>query len=105
VENRPALNRVVAGQGVPVTFSLDGDQGFDVLASATSTPISCSSREPIGPSQPAATPGDSGLTYDAGTDTYSLTWKTAKGWSGSCRRLTITLADGTVHEADFQFVR
>jgi predicted extracellular nuclease len=105
VANPPALNRVNAGQTVVVSFSLGGDQGLDVLDSAVSTPVSCSTGLPIGPSQTAATPGASGLVYDAGTDTYTFTWKTSKGFAGSCRRLTVTLADGTVHDADFRFVR
>jgi hypothetical protein len=104
-ENPPALNTVVAGQVVAVSFSLDGDQGLDVLDEATSTRISCSTLEPTGASQPADSAGRSGLTYDAASGTYTFPWKTAKGWSGTCRELTMTLADGSVHDAYFQFVR
>ena len=42
------------------------------------------------------------LSYRSDIDTYSLTWKTAKGWTG-CRLLTVELDDGTVHEARFRF--
>ena len=36
------------------------------------------------------------------TDTYLCEWKTSKVWTG-CRRLIVTLADGTRHHADLQF--
>lgn len=49
--------------------------------------------------------GQSGLAYNEATDTYEYAWKTLKSWRGTCRRLTVTLADGTVHEADFRFAR
>ena len=43
-----------------------------------------------------------GITYIALNDTYLYEWKTSKGWTG-CRRLIVTLADGTRYHADFQF--
>jgi hypothetical protein len=55
----------------------------------------------IGAEVPTVTPGG-GITYVALTDTYLYEWKTSKGWTG-CRRLIVTLADGTRHHADFQF--
>ena len=51
---------------------------------------------------PTATPGNSGLEYARGNQTYSLVWKTEKAWAGGCRVLTLTLADGTTHTARFQ---
>ena len=30
-------------------------------------------------------------------------WKTQKSWTGSCRRLVVTLHDGTDHVAVFRF--
>lgn len=55
----------------------------------------------IGAEVPTVTPGG-GIAYMALTDTYLYEWKTSKGWTG-CRRLIVTLADGTRHHADFQF--
>ena len=49
-----------------------------------------------------ATPGSSGLSYDAATDTYSYVWKTNKSWAGTCRMLTVKLADGSIHVAYFK---
>jgi PKD domain len=103
IDNPPALNVVKAGRVLAIQFSLGGDQGLAILAagSPVSVPVDCASREPIGAEVPTVTPGG-GITYMALTDTYLYEWKTSKGWAG-CRRLIVTLADGTRHHADFQF--
>ena len=49
------------------------------------------------------TPGNSGLSYDPRTDTYTYVWKTEKAWAGTCRRLVVGFADGSVRTADFSF--
>jgi hypothetical protein len=49
------------------------------------------------------TSGDSALTYDAATDTYTYVWKTQKSWAGTCRDFVLTLSDGSVHTASFEF--
>ena len=102
VSNLPMLNGVNAGSAVPVKFSLAGNQGLAVLAagSPTSTPVNCTTMAPTGAAQAILTNG--GLTYRSDIDTYSLTWKTTKSWTG-CRLLTVTLVDGTVHNAAFRF--
>jgi predicted extracellular nuclease len=103
IDNPPELNVVKAGRVVAVQFSLGGDQGLVVLAagSPVSVPVNCTSREPIGAEEPTVTPGG-GITYMASTDTYLYEWKTSKGWT-DCRRLIVTLADGTRHHAAFRF--
>ena len=102
ITNLPAHNEVKAGSAVPIKFSLDGDQGLDILieGTPTSTPIDCTT---------GAVEGEAveiniaeALSYRSDIDTYSLTWKTTKGWTG-CRLLTVELDDGTVHEAAFRF--
>ena len=47
--------------------------------------------------------GDSGLQFDAATLTYTYVWKTDKAFANTCRELQITLTDGSVHKARFQF--
>jgi hypothetical protein len=37
--------------------------------------------------------------YDAAADQYTFVWKTDKAWAGTCRWLTLRLADGSVHPA------
>ena len=36
---------------------------------------------------------------------YTYTWKTSPSWGGTCRRLIVTLADGSTHEALFSFTK
>ena len=48
--------------------------------------------------------GSSGLTYDAASDQYVLTWKTDKAWKGTCRQLTLKFNDGGgTYTASFRF--
>ena len=107
VDNLPTVNTAKAGRVVPISFSLDGDQSLAILAagSPSSRTIACDSGDELDPIEETMTAGASGLTYDAATDTYTYAWKTSKGWAETCRQLTVTLADGTVHEAAFHFAR
>ena len=104
IANLPKLNGVKAGSAVPVKFSLGGNQGLAILAegSPTSTPVNCTTLAPTG--SPQAITIAEALSYRSDIDTYSLTWKTTKGWTG-CRLLTVELDDGTVHEAAFRFTK
>jgi len=86
-----------AGSTLPVKFSLAGDQGIGVVASAESRPCTGGAGEAI------AAPGNSVLTYDAASDRYQLNWKTKKVWAGSCRELALTLMDGSTHTTRVSF--
>jgi beta-galactosidase len=99
----PRPNTVSAGGTVPVKFSLNGDQGLDVLAlgSPTSQQIDCETAQPQG--EPETTSSPSGLRYDAYADQYIYTWATDESWAGTCRQLTVTLKDGSTHIANFRF--
>jgi len=105
VDNLPVLNQVKAGQGIPLNFSLGGDYGLDILEAGypLSQPMACSSGAPVDDIEQVVTTSNSGLTYDATTDTYTYVWKTDKGWAGQCRELILRLTDGTDHLAHFQF--
>ena len=105
VDSLPTLNQVKAGAAVPVKFSLAGNQGLAILASGSpsSQSIACSSGAAIDDIEVTVTAGNSSLSYDAGTNTYSYVWKTNKAWAGTCRQLTVTLVDGTQHKANFKF--
>ena len=106
VDNTPVLNRVKAGQSIPVKFSIGGNQGLDVLAagSPTSTPSSCPGAGVVDQVEETTT-SNSGLTYDAATGQYTYVWKTQKAWAGTCRQFNLTLADGMVRSATFNFTR
>jgi len=105
VADPPAVNLVRAGVAVPLTFSLAGDQGLGILAagSPSSRPVACEGGGTPEPLEPVSTAGQSGLTYDPETDTYTLVWKTRRPWAGTCRMLSLDLADETSYVALFQF--
>ncbi len=50
-----------------------------------------------------STAGNSTLTYDPGTGLYQYVWKTDSTWAGTCRKMTLTLQDGTADTALFRF--
>lgn len=105
IDNPPTLNEMKAGAAAPVKFSLGGNQGLDIFAagSPSSVQVSCSSGVPISDVEETETAGQSSLSYDAASDRYKYTWKTESSWKNTCRQLTVTLRDGTVHIANFKF--
>ena len=105
IDNLPAFNEMKAGQAAPVKFSLGGNQGLNILAagSPSSVQISCSTSDPILPVEQTETAGSSSLSYDSTSNQYKYTWKTESTWKNTCRQLTVTLRDGTVHVAKFKF--
>jgi hypothetical protein len=86
-----------AGSTIAVKFSLGGDQGSNVIASAASR--SCAG----GVSDAIAYTGGSAPRYDASAGQYVLNWKTKSEWAGACRELVLTLTDGSVHSARVSF--
>jgi subtilisin-like proprotein convertase family protein len=107
IDDPPVFNKVKAGTAIPVKFGLGGDQGLDIFAagSPTSAPIQCDGGVIADPIEETATPGNSGLTYDAASDTYTYVWQTAKSWKNTCRALTVALADDSEHVAYFMFTK
>ena len=107
VDNLPTLNSVKAGQAIPVKFSLADNQGLNVLASGSpqSQPIGCSSTAPVDAIEQTTNAGNSSLSYDTTTNTYTYTWKTDKAWANTCRQLILTLNDGTIERANFTFTK
>jgi len=105
IDNPPVFNEMKAGQAAPVKFSLGGNQGLNIFAagSPSSVQINCSTSDPILPVEETETAGQSSLSYDATSNQYKYTWKTDSSWKGTCRQLTVTLRDGTVHVAKFKF--
>jgi len=105
IDNLPAFNEMKAGQAAPVKFSLGGNQGLNIFAagSPSSVQISCNTSDPVATVEETETAGQSTLTYDATSDRYKYVWKTESSWKNTCRQLTLTLRDGTVHTAKFKF--
>ena len=107
VANLPIVNSVKAGSGIPIKFSLRGNQGLDIFAagSPVSGAIPCDATASIDPVESTVTAGGSTLTYDPGKDQYTYVWKTEKAWAGQCRQLDVRLRDGSSHIAHFKFSR
>lgn len=103
----PALNEAKAGQAIPLRFSLDGNQGLNIFNSGAPSvqQVDCATGVPVNADTltDADTSGNSGLHYDATTDTYTYVWKTDKAWSGTCQQFSLGLNDGSTHTATFQF--
>lgn len=99
------LNVAKAGSAVPVKFSLGGNRGLDIFAagSPSTQAIACTGTGDATTAVATGSAGSSGLTYDATSDLYTYVMKTEKAWANTCRRLTVTLTDGTSHTADFRF--
>jgi hypothetical protein len=93
------LNLVHAGDKVKLSFSLRGNHGLSI-GTFSSAPVSCPSWAPHSIKEQSL---PTGLTYNASTKHYLYGWDTDAGWAGTCRELTLTLADGTVHRATFLF--
>jgi CSLREA domain-containing protein len=105
--NNVRTNPIHPGKGVPIQFILGGDHGLAIFASGSpsSAQIACPLSDASGDVLPTVTAGNSELSYDPSTDTYTYVWKTDKSWAGTCRRLFVTFADGSVRTADFSFDR
>ncbi len=108
VDNAPSVNTQKAGQTIPVKFSLGINRGTNIFAngSPTSVEASCTTWAPSG--TPVATVSKDNhdhesADYDDFVLMYTYTWKTDKSWSGTCRLFSMTLTDGSVHTARFQF--
>jgi hypothetical protein len=102
VHNLPVVNTVAAGSAIPVRFSVEGARGSQVLqpGSPTSVPVACNSAFPEGVEETADEASSHVLTSG---HRYTYVWKTSSAWAGSCRKLLVTLVDGSRHEALFRF--
>jgi len=107
VDNLPTVNVVQAGVGIPIRFSLNGDQGLNIFAAGypVAEKIACVSGVPQDAIEETVIISSSSLSYDAVSATYTYLWKTSKAWAGTCRQLNIRLNDGTEHKSNFKFVR
>ena len=104
INDAPVWNALKAGREVNIRFGLGGDRGLDIFAagSPSTTEISCATGASIG-SATVLSPADYELRYQSGPDRYTLRWSTDGDWAGTCRQLTLALADGSTHVARFSF--
>jgi hypothetical protein len=104
IDNPPILNAVNAGRAIPIKFSLNGNQGLNILVPGypASSNVTCGTAAEDAVEE-IATPGASGLSYDVGSDQYTYVWKTDRSWANTCRTLVVKLLDGSIHTANFKF--
>lgn len=103
------VNSAKAGQTIPVKWQLKDYAGNLIgdLSSLAATnglvsiKITCSTGAPIDDIEELAPAGSTVFRFDGTQFIYN--WQTTKSWAGSCRQMTVTLADGTVHTAQFTF--
>jgi hypothetical protein len=105
IENPPALNTANAGATVPAKFVIAGGSGLSIVdgGSPTSQQVDCETLEPLGNAAPITTPGSSGFRFVEEESAYQANWKTEKEWAGTCRILSVSLDDDSVHSALFNF--
>jgi hypothetical protein len=106
VDDFPAINRWIAGEVVPVRFSLGGYRGLDVLAPGYPqvAEVECGEGEQPISGRPARSTGwQKGLRFKHRS--YVFMWRTERDWTRGCRQFLIKLKDGSVHRAEFRFVR
>ena len=106
VEDFPTINRWIAGEAVPVRFSLGGYKGMDVLAPGYPqvAEVDCGAGEEPTSGRPARSVWwQKGLRYKHRS--YIFMWRTDRDWTRGCRQFLIQLKDGSVHRAEFKFVR
>jgi hypothetical protein len=108
IDNQPIVNSAKAGQTVPVKWRITNAAGAAVsdpssFKDLTSNSTSCSSfdGDPLSAVEEYAA-GNSGLQY-LGNGNWQFNWKTPKSHANSCRVMTLTLKDGSTHNADFRF--
>lgn len=104
VDNQPILNTVKAGSAIPIKFSLNGNQGLDILFTGypTSATVVCGSAVEDAIEQ-TVTAGESSLSYNVTNDQYTYVWKTNKSWANSCRTFVLRLSDGSYYRINFKF--
>jgi hypothetical protein len=118
IDNDGVFNKAKAGSAIPVKFSLDGppQPGSNTpgLAGAwsaflyspmTSTVACPTATALVDLIEELSADSVSGLKYDPSADQWVYVWKTTTNLANSCRQLKVTLADGTVRTANFQFTK
>src|SRR5689334_9977614 len=102
VRNGPYVNVARPGSAIPFKFSIGGYRGLQILSNTPgSVQVTCPAGAPESTVLPLIT-GSSGLRSLGYSYTYI--WRTSASWAGTCRKFSLTLSDGSTHEALFRFM-
>ena len=105
VANPNTLNVFKAGRAIPFQWRLLDANGQPVgnlgSASISSVGITCPGGAAL--NRISTYGGSSTQLRNLGNGYYALDWPAASGYRGTCRRLDLSLGDGEVHSALFQF--
>ena len=106
VDSLPTVNQANAGQAIPVKFSLGGNRGLNIFQAGFPKVVANAcpgTTVPVDAIESYAT-SNAGLSYDAGSNTYTYVWKTDKKLAGGCYQLQLGLVDGNTDPvAEFKF--
>lgn len=113
IVNAPVYNVGQAGRTYPLKWRLPmrcTDGYIRRLDAVTYNPIRfaevpCDTTLPVDPVEITATPGATGLRYDASAEQYVYNWQTAKSFAGKCYQVVLELDDGTTPFALFKFTK
>jgi hypothetical protein len=100
------LNKANAGSTIPVKWriTLNGTPVSDPnsFVALTSRMVDCGTLTGVAGDEIENYSTNSGLQY-TGNGSWHFNWKTPKSYAGQCRIMTLTLNDGSTHDADFKF--
>ena len=105
IDNLPVINNATAGRTVPIKWRLTNASGAMItdlssFASLLSAPIACDASPTTIVEEELVAPGDTVVRFSG--DHFIFNWQTSRDWTG-CRILQLSLADGSVQYAKFQF--
>jgi hypothetical protein len=107
VDNGGVLNRMKAGQTVPIRWRLLDAANHPVANLATAklsvADLSCAAI-PTADQVEELSAGASGL-LNLGNGNYQLNWTSPKAYANSCKTLRLSVGDGVTHNAAFNFVK
>ena len=107
IDNAPVVNRLKAGQAIPVKWRLLTNTGAPITnlssATITVTTLDCALGTTIDQVEEVVA-GSSGL-QNQGNGNYQLNWQSPKSYAGSCKTLHLNVHDGVTHDARFQFTK
>lgn len=107
IDNAPVLNRVKAGQAIPIKWRLVDGAGAPITNLSSASIIATTLVCPLGTTSDQvpeeALAGSSGL-QNLGDGYYQLNWKSPTTYAVSCKTLHLQLG-GVTHEALFQFTK